>query len=47
MRLTIPQPQFLKNLQIIERVINERSTLPILANVLVRVEDNELVLTPT
>ncbi|MDP3703975.1 MAG: DNA polymerase III subunit beta [Candidatus Omnitrophota bacterium] len=47
MRLTIPQPQLLKNLQIIERVINERSTLPILANVLVRAEENELVLTAT
>src|SRR3989338_9783629 len=47
MRLTIPQPQLLKNLQIIERVIKKRSTLPILANVLVQVEDNELVLTAT
>lgn len=47
MRLCIPQPQLLKNLQIIERVVNDRSTLPILANVLIQTEENELLLTAT
>ncbi|MBI4341469.1 MAG: DNA polymerase III subunit beta [Candidatus Omnitrophica bacterium] len=47
MRLTIPQPQFLKNLQMVEHVVNERSTLPILANVLLETANNELLLTAT
>lgn len=47
MRLTIPQPQFLKTLQVVERAVNERSTLPILANVLLETKNNELVLTAT
>lgn len=47
MRLTIPQPQLLKTLQIVERAVNERSTLPILANVLLETNNNELVLTAT
>ena len=47
MRLTIPQPQFLKTLQMVERAVNERSTLPILANVLLETKGNELTLTAT
>ena len=47
MRLTIPQPQLLKTLQVVERAVNERSTLPILANVLLETKDNELTLTAT
>mgnify|MGYP001597588050 FL=1 len=47
MRLTIPQPQLLKTLQTVERAVNERSTLPILANVLLEVKENELTLTAT
>src|SRR3990167_4177595 len=47
MRLTIPQPQFLKTLQMVEHVVNDRSTLPILANVLVQTANNELTLTAT
>ena len=47
MRLTSPQPQLLKNLQMIEHAVNERSTLPILANVLIQTQENELVLTAT
>lgn len=47
MRLTIPQPQLLKNLQIVEHAVNERSTLPILANVLLETSGNELTLTAT
>ena len=47
MRLTIPQPQLLKTLQVVERAINERSTLPILANVLLETTENELTLTAT
>jgi DNA polymerase-3 subunit beta len=47
MRLTIPQPQLLKTLQVVERAVNERSTLPILANVLIETKENELTLTAT
>ena len=47
MRLTIPQPQFLKNLQTVEHAVNERSTLPILANVLLETAGSELILTAT
>ena len=47
MRLTIPQPQLLKTLQTVERAVNDRSTLPILANVLVQTDDKELILTAT
>ncbi len=47
MRIIIPQPQLLKHLQIVEHAVNERSTLPILANILLQVEGNELVLTAT
>ena len=35
MRATIPQPQFLKGLQIVERAVNDRSAMPILSMVLV------------
>ena len=47
MRLTIPQPQFLKTLQIVERAVNDRTTLPILANILLETTDHELTLTAT
>ena len=47
MRITIPQPQFLKSLQTVEHAVNDRSTLPILANVLLETGENELVLTAT
>ena len=47
MRITIPKPQLLKNLQIVEHVVNDRSTLPILANVLLQTNDQELILTAT
>lgn len=47
MRLTIPQPQLLKTLQVVEYAVNDRSTLPILANVLLETKDNELTLTAT
>jgi len=47
MRLTIPQPQLLKSLQTVERAVNERSTLPILGNVLLQTQEQDLVLTAT
>src|SRR3989338_9532095 len=47
MRLTIPQPQLLKTLQAVEHAVNDRSTLPILANVLLETSGNELTLTAT
>lgn len=47
MRLTIPQPQLLKTLQTVERAVNDRSTLPILANVLLEIKEDGLTLTAT
>ena len=47
MKLTISQPQFLRSLQTIERAVNDRSALPILANVLLETKNKELVLTAT
>ncbi len=47
MRITIPQPQLLKTLQTVERAVNDRSTLPILANILLQTTENELTLTAT
>ena len=47
MRMTIPQPQLLKSLQLIEHAVNDRSALPILANVLLEAKEQELVLTAT
>ena len=47
MRLTIPQPQLLKTLQVVEHAVNDRSTLPILANVLIEIGEKELTLTAT
>ena len=47
MRIVIPQPQLLKTLQMVEHAVNDRSTLPILANVLLEIGESELVLTAT
>lgn len=47
MRLIIPQDQFLKKLQMVEHAVNDRSALPILANVLLQTNETELVLTAT
>jgi DNA polymerase-3 subunit beta len=47
MRITIPQPQFLKTLQTVEHAVNDRSTLPILANVLLETTEQGLTLTAT
>ena len=47
MRITIPQPQFLKTLQAVEHAVNDRSTLPILSNVLLETTESELILTAT
>ncbi len=47
MRLTIPQPQLLKTLQTVERAVNDRTTLPILANILLEASEHELTLTAT
>jgi DNA polymerase-3 subunit beta len=47
MRIAIPQPQLLKTLQTVEHAINDRSALPILANVLLETKENELTLTAT
>ena len=47
MRITIQQAQLLKNLQTVEHAVNDRSTLPILANVLLQTREQELVLTAT
>lgn len=47
MRITIPQPQLLRTLQAVERAVNDRSTLPILANILLETTEHELTLTAT
>ena len=47
MRVTIEQPRFLKSLQAVERAVNDRSALPILANILLETKEGELVLTAT
>ncbi len=47
MRITIEQAQLLKSLQIVEHAVNERSTLPILANILLETHENTLTLTAT
>lgn len=47
MRVTIPQPQLLKSLQMVEHAVNDRSTLPILANVLLETSDQGITLTAT
>ena len=47
MRISIPKPQLLKHLQMVEHAVNDRSTLPILSNVLVQADDKEIVLTAT
>jgi len=47
MKLTIEQGQLLRSLQMVERAVNERSALPVLANVLLETTERELVLTAT
>jgi DNA polymerase-3 subunit beta len=47
MKLAISQPQLLRHLQIVERAVNDRSALPILANILLETKDNTLTLTAT
>lgn len=47
MKISIPQPQFLKTLQTVEHAVNERSTLPILSNILLQTTNQELILTAT
>ncbi len=47
MRVTIEQPSLLKSLQAVERAINERSSLPILSNILLETTEHELVVTAT
>jgi len=47
MKIEISQPQLLKSLQMVEHAVNDRSTLPILANVLLQTDQNELTLTAT
>ncbi len=47
MKITLPQTQFLKHLQMVEHAVNDRSTLPILSNVLLQTDGDDLVLTAT
>lgn len=47
MKISISQPQLLKSLQMVEHAVNDRSTLPILANVLLQINENKLILTTT
>ncbi len=47
MRVTIPQPSLLKSLQVVERAVNDRSALPILANILFEIKESALIVTAT
>ena len=47
MRISIPQPQLLKHLQMVEHAVNDRSTLPILTNILLESNEQELTLSAT
>jgi DNA polymerase-3 subunit beta len=47
MKLAIPQPHFLRQLQLVEHAVNDRTTLPILSNVLLQTQEQELILTAT
>jgi DNA polymerase-3 subunit beta len=47
MKLTIEKKAFLDSLQIVQNVVSTRSTLPILANVLVRAENGKISFTTT
>ena len=47
MKLSIPQASLLKCLQVVERAVNDRSALPILANILLETKGNALWLTAT
>lgn len=47
MRLTVPQADLLPALQSVSRSVGIRSTLPVLANVLIQADDNQLVLSST
>ncbi len=47
MKITVSRESFLKALQKVTNIIGSRSTLPILANILLEAEGNELTLTTT
>jgi len=47
MKLTIDQENFILGLQAVQNVVSSRSTLPILGNVLLRAEGQNLILTAT
>ena len=47
MKVTIPRSNLLKSLQVVERAVNDRSSLPILANILFEIKDQSLILTAT
>ncbi|MBI2884603.1 MAG: DNA polymerase III subunit beta [Candidatus Omnitrophica bacterium] len=47
MLLTIDQARLLRSLQLVERAVNDRSAMPILANVLLETTEKELVITAT
>ena len=47
MLFTIEQTRLLRSLQLVERAVNDRSAMPILANVLLETTEKELVITAT
>ncbi len=47
MRAIVEQPRLLRSVQAVERAVNDRSALPILANILLELKEQELVLTAT
>ena len=47
MKLTIGQEEFITGIQAVQNVVSTRTTLPILANVLMKAEGNQLKMTAT
>lgn len=47
MNLTIAKDQLISGLQAVQNIVGSRTTLPILSNVLLRAEENRLILTAT
>ncbi|MGA0406760.1 MAG: DNA polymerase III subunit beta [Limisphaerales bacterium] len=47
MKITIAKEEFIRGLQSVQNVVNPRTTLPVLSNVLLEAEDGKLTLTAT
>ena len=47
MKITIAKEEFIRGLQSVQNVVNPRTTLPVLSNVLLEANDGKLLLTAT